>query len=150
MISERLKEIRTYFDNTQQELADYLRVSRSTYAGWENNIDSIPLLKLNDFCNYYNISLDYICELSNNKNCGIIKRNIDKKVLGNNLKTIRIKNDDTQTKVADKIKIDQSTYSRCETGKSLIYTYPLIEFAKYYNVSIDWLIGKTNNPKISK
>lgn len=29
---ERMKEIRTYFDNTQKELADYLNVSRSTYA----------------------------------------------------------------------------------------------------------------------
>lgn len=46
---ERMKEIRTYFDNTQKELADYLNVSRSTYAGWENGIDAIPLLKLNDF-----------------------------------------------------------------------------------------------------
>ena len=39
MIFERMKEIRTYFDNTQKELADYLKVSRSTYAGWENGID---------------------------------------------------------------------------------------------------------------
>ena len=55
---ERLKDIREYYDNTQKEIANILNVSRSTYAGWENGIDTIPLLKLNDFCNHYNTSLD--------------------------------------------------------------------------------------------
>ena len=72
------------------------------------------------------------------------------KFLGNNLKTIRVKNNDNQDKIADKIKVDQSNYSKYELGKILIHTYPLIEFAKYYKVSIDWLVGRTNNPKISK
>lgn len=55
---ERLKDIREYYDNTQKEIANILNVSRSTYAGWENGIDTIPLLKLNDFCNHYNTILD--------------------------------------------------------------------------------------------
>ena len=150
MIFERMKEIRTYFDNTQKELADYLKVSRSTYAGWENGIDAIPLLKLNDFCNYYSISLDYICGLSNIKKCEILNREINKNVLGNNLKMIRTENNDSQYKIADKIKVDQSNYSKYELGKVLIHTYPLIEFAKYYKVSIDWLVGKSNKRKINK
>ena len=142
---ERMKEIRTYFDNTQKELAGYLKVSRSTYAGWENGIDVIPLQKLNDFCNYYSISLDYICELSNIKKCEIINRKIDKSVLGNNLKRIRTENNDSQSKVADIIKVDQSNYSKYELGKILIHTDPIIEFAKHYKVSIDWLVGRTDN-----
>ncbi len=144
MIFERMKEIRTYFDNTQKELAEYLKVSRSTYAGWENGIDVIPLQKLNDFCNYYSISLDYICELSNIKKCEIINHKIDKGVLGNNLKKIRMENNDSQSKVADIIKVDQSNYSKYELGKILIHTYPLIEFAKHYKISIDWLVGRSN------
>ena len=43
----KMKDIREYFDKTQQEVAEKLNVSRSTYAGWENGIDSIPLTKLN-------------------------------------------------------------------------------------------------------
>ncbi len=150
MISERMKEIRTYFDNTQQELANYLKISRSTYAGWENGIDVIPLMKLNAFCNFYNISLDYICGLSNIKKCEMITDIIDKETLGKNLKEIRMKNKDIQKFIANKIQIDQSNYSKYELGKFLIHTYPLIEFAKYYKVSIDWLVGKTNNQKITK
>lgn len=148
MIYERMKDIRTYFDNTQNELADYLNVSRSTYAGWENGIDAVPLLKLNEFCNYYRISLDYICGLSNIKKYELINDKIDRIILGNNLRDIRIKNGDTQKEIAEKIKVDQSNYSKYELGKILIHTYPLIEFAKHYKVSIDYLCGKTKDSEI--
>lgn len=148
MIYERMKDIRTYFDNTQKELSDYLKVSRSTYAGWENGIDAIPLLKLNEFCNYYGISLDYICGLSDIKKYDIINNKIDKVVLGNNLKEIRLKHSDSQETISDIIKVDQSNYSKYELGKILIHTYPLVDFAKHYKVSIDWLCGKTKDSVI--
>ena len=137
MIYERMKDIRTYFDNTQKELAKHLKVSRSTYAGWENGIDLIPLSKLNGFCNYYGISLDYICGLTNNKKRENTIDKIDKKIIGNNMKEIRVANNDTQDKTASIINVDQSNYSKYELGKILIHTYPLIEFAKHYNISID-------------
>lgn len=148
MIYERMKDIRTYFDNTQKELSDYLKVSRSTYAGWENGIDAIPLLKLNEFCNYYGISLDYICGLSDIKKYDVINNKIDKVVLGNNLKEIRLKHSDSQETISDIIKVDQSNYSKYELGKILIHTYPLVDFAKHYKVSIDWLCGKIKDSVI--
>ena len=143
MIYERMKDIRTYFDNTQIELAKVLHTSRSTYAGWENGIDLIPLTKLNDFCNYYGISLDYICGLTSIKKREYLIDKIDKKNIGNNLKEIRTLNNDTQEKTSKIINVDQSNYSKYELGKILIHTYPLIEFAKHYNVSIDYLCGKS-------
>ena len=148
MIYERMKDIRTYFDNTQKELSDYLKVSRSTYAGWENGIDAIPLLKLNEFCNFFGISLDYICGLTNTKKYNIINDKIDKIILGNNLKDTRLKHSDSQNKISEIIKVDQSNYSKYELGKVLIHTYPLIDFAKHYKVSIDWLCGKTKDSVI--
>ena len=148
MIYERMKDIRTYFGNTQKELADILGVSRSTYAGWENGLDAIILPKLNDFCNYYGVSLDYICGLTNTKKYDIINDKIDKNVFGNNLKEIRTNNKHTQEKVANIINVDQSNYSKCELGKMYIHTYALIEFAKHYKVSIDWLCGKTKDSEI--
>lgn len=147
-IFEIMKDIRTYFDNTQKELADFLNVSRSTYAGWENGIDAIPLLKLNEFCNFYDISLDYICGLTNTKKHDISNDKIDKETLGNNLKNIRTNNNDTQEKTANIIKVDQSNYSKYELGKFLINTYPLIEFAKHYKDSIDYICGKTKDSEI--
>lgn len=148
MIFEKMKEMREYFDKTQLELATFLKVSRSTYAGWENGIDLIPLIKLNEFCNYFDISLDYICGLSKTKNYKLLNLEINKNLLAKNIKFIRIKNNDTQENIAKTIGVDQSNYSKYELGKILIHTYPLIEFAKYYNVSIDWLCGKTKDSNI--
>lgn len=148
MIFERMKDIREYFDKTQIEMANILKVSRSTYAGWENGIDLIPLLKLNEFCNYFGICLDYICGLTNTKKYEISNLDINKIILGQNIKKTRTKHNDTQETVAKTIGVDQSNYSKYELGKILIHTYPLIEFAKYYNVSIDWLCGKTKNLEI--
>lgn len=108
MIYERMKDIRTYFDNTQKEVADKLNTTRSTYAGWENGLDAILLPNLNDFCNYYGISLDYICGLTNTKKYEIINDKIDKEIIGNNLKYIRLQNNDTQEKVAKLINVGVS------------------------------------------
>lgn len=87
--------------------------------------------------------MDYICGLSNQKKIDLINDKIDKFVLGKNLKEIRLKNNNTQKQIAKIIKVDQSNYSKYESGKALIQTYSIIEFAKYYNVSIDWICGKT-------
>ena len=145
MIYLKMKEIRQNKEDTQDKIAKILGVSRSTYAGWENGIDNIPLLKLNDFCNYYKVSLDYICGLTNVKKIDILNKEIDSVIIGNNLKDVRLKKNDTQESIANIIQVDQSNYSKYELGKILIHTYPLIEFAKHYNISIDWLCGKKEN-----
>ena len=150
MLSERLKDIRENSDKTQSEMAKELNVARSTYAGWENNIDSIPLTKLNDFCDYFSLSLDYVCGLTNNREVCKTKKEINKEVVGKNLKLIRTKNNDTQDYISKIINIDRSQYSRYETGKYLITTSILIPFCKHYDISIDFICGKKSNPKITK
>ena len=66
----------------------------------------------------------------------------------NRLKELREDRDLFQKDIAKLIHIDQSNYSKCELGKIYLHTYPLIEFAKYYKVSIDWLCSKTKDPNI--
>ena len=43
MIYERMKDIRSYFGNTQKELADILGVIRSTNAGMKNKNNTINI-----------------------------------------------------------------------------------------------------------
>ena len=57
-------------------------------------------------------------------------------------------NNDTQEYIATIIGTIQTNYSKYERGETLILTSYIIEFAKHYNISIDWLCGKTKDSEI--
>ena len=144
-----MKRTRENKELTQKELSEILGISRSTYAGWENGIDTIPLSKLNDLCNYLDISLDYMCGISNQKQYkSIIKRKINSILVGNKLKLTRIKKGHTQSKTANLIHTNQPNYSRYERGKNIIPTSLIIDFSKYYKVSIDYLCGNKKDSSV--
>lgn len=60
------------------------------------------------------------------------------------LKEIREDRDLYQTDVASHLKIKQQQYSEYEIGKRLIPINYLSELADFYDVSIDYLLNKTN------
>ena len=60
------------------------------------------------------------------------------------LKDIREDNDCTQQTIANILKITRPQYSLYETGKRDIPVDLLRVLAKYYNTSIDYLVGDTN------
>lgn len=66
------------------------------------------------------------------------------------LKDLREDNDKTQKEIADYLGMKQPQYSRYENGLRDIPSDILIMLADYYNVSTDYIFGRTNNPKIVK
>lgn len=63
------------------------------------------------------------------------------------IRDLREDKDLSQEKIAKVIKTTQQQYSKIETGKSDISGEKLILLAKFYNVSTDYILGLTNNPK---
>ncbi len=63
------------------------------------------------------------------------------------LRDLREDNDLTQSKVASVIICSQTTYSRYETGNLNIPVEALIKLALFYNTSIDYLTGLTDEKK---
>ena len=51
----------------------------------------------------------------------------------------------TQTAIAKHLGMSQTGYSKYETGENDIPTDILIKLARFYNTSIDYLLGETNN-----
>lgn len=141
---ERLKYVRENLELSQADVSKELNVGRSTYTGWEVGIDSIPLSRLNSICNLFSINIDYITYLTNTKVKILSNKDIDLKELGKRMKSIRLKAGDSQEYVATIIGTTQSTYSKYERGENTILTAFIIEFAKHYNTSIDWLCDRTN------
>lgn len=139
---ERMKYIREDKDLTQKQIAKILGVERSTYTGWETGKDTIPLRKLSQLCDFYNVSIDYVTGLSNIKNYNITNTTINLKDVGKRLKNLRLKNNLKQKDIFTFLNTTSSTYSAYETGKVLIQTSFVYSIAKKYNVSIDWILNK--------
>ena len=55
-----------------------------------------------------------------------------------------------QTQVAKVLGMSQTGYSKYETGENDIPTTILIKLSDFYNVSIDYLLDRTDNPKVNK
>lgn len=58
------------------------------------------------------------------------------------LRDLREDADKTQSQIAGMLGIDQRTYSNYETGKREIPVHLLIVLADYYQVSLDYLVGR--------
>ena len=63
------------------------------------------------------------------------------------IRDLREDRDLNQTSVAKMLGMSQTGYSKYETGENDIPTQILIKLSRFYNVSIDFLLGETNNPK---
>lgn len=66
------------------------------------------------------------------------------------LKEIRKQNGISQLKLALDLNMSQNTISRYETGEREPGINELIKIADYFNVSVDYLLERTNNPEIQK
>lgn len=63
------------------------------------------------------------------------------------IRDLREDRDLNQTEVAKMLGMSQTGYSKYETGENDIPTAILIKLAKFYNTSIDYLLGETDNSK---
>lgn len=59
------------------------------------------------------------------------------------IRDLREDRDMTQTQVAKMLGMSQTGYSKYETGENDIPTQILIKLSRFYNVSIDYLLGET-------
>ena len=149
MFDNNIRYCREELEMTQTELGYIFGVSDSAVRSWETAHDSIPLPKLIKFCNMYDYSLDFACGLIRN-NIKYGKFTTDKIKISKKLKELRNKLGISQQKLSDDCKISQTTYSGYETGNYLINTMNLYYICKTYNVSMDWIVGRTNNSRIDK
>ena len=59
---------------------------------------------------------------------------------------LRADNDKTQQEIADMLICNRQVYARYESGFREIPVSMLIKLAKYYNVSVDYILGLTDEP----
>ena len=65
--AERIRNLREDRDKTQQEIAGLLNVGQRTYCDYELGRTRIPVDSLIVLARYYNVDMNYICGLSDQK-----------------------------------------------------------------------------------
>ena len=143
---KRLRLIREEYNLKQKDIAKILNVSLGTYAMNETAHDTITLKNLVEFCDYFNISLDYVLGFTEEKNYSYAKKGLEKNVLKMRLKETRKEAKLTQVNVGDILNIDHSVWCRYEQGKTIITTMFLFTYCSKLNISADYLLGKIDSP----
>ena len=64
---KRIRDLREDHDKTQTEIANLLQVGQRTYCDYELGKTRIPVDSLIILAKLYNVSMDYICGLSDSK-----------------------------------------------------------------------------------
>ncbi len=60
----RLKELRLEFGTTQQQLSKMLNIKQNTYSQYESGARQIPIDTLVKLAKYYEVSVDYLLNLT--------------------------------------------------------------------------------------
>ena len=143
----KLKDLRDLYELTQQDIANVLKVARSTYNQYEQQYDIIPIKHLNHLCNHFKVSFDYIFSFTKLKIYQDEIDKIDTKISGERLRSLRKEYHLTQMKLAKELNIANSIISEYEKGNYPISTVTLYSISNKYHISSDYLLGKTNKVK---
>ena len=63
------------------------------------------------------------------------------------IRDLREDHDLNQTQIAKMLGMSQTGYSKYETGENDVPTAVLIKLSRFYNTSIDYLLGETDDPQ---
>ena len=133
---ENLITLRKEANLSQYEMGKILKTTQSNYSRWETGKEYIPLQKLDMFCKYFNVSMNYVLGRAKKREEYQITHFNNKKV-GNNIKDLRVQKGDTQKSLAQYLNTSQSTISAYESGKSTILTSFALKIIDKYNCSLD-------------
>ncbi|MCT0449921.1 helix-turn-helix domain-containing protein [Lactococcus lactis] len=133
VFAEQLKTLRKINGLTQKELAEKLKIKQNSYSDWENGKSEPNIEMLVRIADYFDVSLDYLM--------GGKMKNITEE-FSLCLKKIRMKRKLSQKQIAEELKISQQQYSKWEGGIITPNAETLVRLADYFDVSVDYLLGR--------
>lgn len=146
--NSRLREIRKQQGKTQRMLANATGISERNYQTYENGKYKPSYQNLVLIAEYLEVSLDYLVGRTD-KNRTITQSATNTK-LHERLQYLRDVNKRTQDQVSIGVNITHANYQKMECGKGKPSFQTLIALADYFNVSIDYLVGRTDDPEIHR
>lgn len=145
---ELMATLRIKRNMSQNEMAKIIGISLSTYKLYETNMRIMKLNDLNCVSNYFNVSLDSLLALTKNTVNSSVFREINYNRLKFNLIFIRKRNHFKQSDLAKILNVSKATIIKYEKNPHNVNVYYLYLFAKTFNVSIDFICGKSEKKEI--
>lgn len=146
----RMKELREEKNLMQKDMAKILNLSPFTYSHYETKDTIISLTQLIKVTDYFNVSLDYILQFSNERKYNNCKNGFYQSTLCTRLRESRKENKLSQVNIAKILNTSQSVIANFEKGTTLIALPFLYTICKKYHISADYLLGRIDEPKYLK
>lgn len=148
----RFESIREKYDLNKTQVAKMIDMGIRNYNYVKEEKSNIKLRKLNDYCNVFNVSMDYVCKLTKENPIGSIKKikKLNKKVIAIRLEIIENELHIGNKEISNLLGIAPSTYSDYKSIKknNLIQTLFLKKICSELGYSMDWVVGKSSNKKL--
>lgn len=140
----RLKELRIEKKLLQSNISEKIGTTPQAYGLYENGKRDIPTEILIKLSALFDVSIDYIL--------GISDIRYPEKKIYNRLKMLREENELSQEYICRLLKITRPQYSLYETGKRDIPIDCILVLSNFFNVSTDFILGKSDikNPYKNK
>ena len=136
MIGEKIKQSLEELEMSQMQLAIKTGyTSRSSINKIELGVNDVPRKKLSLFAEALKVNIDYLLEID-------IPMDIEDNIFKIKLKELREKKDISQYQLAADLHLSQSTIGNWEAGKREPNFKTLKCIADYFDVSIDYLLGR--------
>lgn len=145
---QNLANLRVKNNLTFNDLANILNVSLSSYKLYESGIIPMSLKEINILSNFYNVSFDYLLGLTKKIEKNHFRKSIDYRYLRFCIRYLRRVNKLRQKDFSEKLNYSVSSISRFERNGHQIKLDYLIKIAIKYNISTDYLCGKSYTKNI--
>lgn len=133
---ERLKLMRKSKGFSQQDFANLINMSQPGYGKLENGQREPNLETLTTISNLLNVSLDYLIKGDDSE---------AKMTFGKRMSCLRNKIDLTQLELANKVEMSIYTIKSLETDRVNPSIDTFIKLADLFNVTADYLLGRTDD-----
>ena len=140
---EILRELRIENNLTIKELSERCGYSKSVICYWEKGLRHPNAAAISVLAKFFNVSTDYL--IGNEENVSTVRgvsllknTSVNSKMM---IKELRMESGKSQTEVAKSLGISQQVFSTYEKESCFPDPNMLIKLARYFNVTVDYLIG---------
>lgn len=141
IFSRRIKELRLANKMTQPQLGEAIGLSKQAVNDIEQGRRETTITRAISIARLFNTTVEYLCGITDDPTRPIEKLPGEPFPFAERLKILQHEKKVTWEEIADVLEsAPQNNTSNMRVG-------PLIALADFFDVSLDYLVGRSNNPK---